>query len=147
MDASKTAETMDRMSAQFFPYLIPGRSIVVQQHFLWWQQPWIAVQMTLLTDYFEPVVHVPRDSVSFLCRKAVPRELLEELEVATMTDAQVMTALPDMKQAVKLLRIDDAPSLRPCARQSWGAKGVPVRQKALSAAARHDLGDSGVFRS
>jgi hypothetical protein len=106
MDASKTAESMDKMSALFFPHLIPGRSIVVQQDFLWWQQPWIAVQMLKLSEYFDPVVHVFRDSVSFLCKKAVPASVIADLKVAEMQDAEMIQALRDMKQAVKHLRID-----------------------------------------
>ncbi|MBR9844549.1 MAG: hypothetical protein GYB25_15430, partial [Rhodobacteraceae bacterium] len=108
MDASKTAETMDQMSALFFPHLIPGRSIVVQQDFLWWQQPWIAVQMAVLSEYFEPVVHVYRDSVSFLYKKQIPVELLASLRVADMDDGEMIEHLRAMKQAVKPLKIDRA---------------------------------------
>lgn len=106
MDASKTAETMDKMSAQFFPHLVPGRSLVVQQDFLWWQQPWIAVQMAVLQDYFEPVVHVNRDSVSFLCKQEVPLKAIAGLKVDNMTDDDMIAHLRDMKQRVKSLRID-----------------------------------------
>ncbi len=106
MDASKTAESMDRMSAQFFPHLIPGRSVVVQQDFLWWQQPWIGVQMAMLSDYLRPVVHVPRDSVSFLCTQPIPAELIEALNVAGMSDAEMIGRLRVMKQLVKPLKID-----------------------------------------
>lgn len=108
MDASKTAQTMDQMSALFFPHLIPGHSIVVQQDFLWWQQPWIAVQMALLAEYFEPVVHVHRDSVSFLYKQEIPAEMLETLRVAELDDAVFIEQLRAMKQAVKPLRIDRA---------------------------------------
>ncbi|MGP6089969.1 hypothetical protein [Antarctobacter jejuensis] len=106
MDASKTAESMDQMSAQFFPHLIPGRSVVVQQDFLWWQQPWIGVQMAMLSDYLIPVAHVPRDSVSFLCTKPIPADLLESLNVAGMSDAEMIGRLREMKQLVKPLKID-----------------------------------------
>lgn len=106
MDASKTAESMDRMSIQFFAHLIPGRSVVVQQDFLWWQQPWIGVQMAVLSDYLVPIVHVPRDSVSFLCTKPIPVGLLETLNVAGMTDGEMIGRLREMKQRVKPLKID-----------------------------------------
>jgi hypothetical protein len=108
MDASKTAETMDKMSALFFPHLIPGHSIVVQQDFLWWQQPWVAVQMAILSEYFEPVVHVPRDSVSFRYKKEIPEDVLETLRVAELDDGVFIEYLRAMKQAVKPLRIDRA---------------------------------------
>ncbi len=108
MDASKTAATMDQMSALFFPQLIPGRSVVVQQDFLWWQQPWIAVQMAVLAEYFEPVAHVHRDSVSFLYKKELPADLIASLHVAEMGDGEMIAHLRAMKQAVKPLRIDRA---------------------------------------
>lgn len=108
MDASKTAETMDQMSRQFFPHLVPGKSIVVQQDFLWWQQPWIAVQMEILADYFEPVAYVPRDSVSFLYKKAIPSDVLEGLSVAGLSDKDFISNLRAMKQRLKGFPVDAA---------------------------------------
>lgn len=106
MDASKTAATMERMSETFFPHLIPGHSIVVQQDFLWWQQPWIAAQMARLSDYFEPVAYVPKHSVSFLCKQGVPLDVLKVLNVVEMSDKEMIAALRDMKQQVKAFKMD-----------------------------------------
>ncbi|MEO0370274.1 MAG: hypothetical protein AAF231_02360 [Pseudomonadota bacterium] len=97
MDASKTAATTDRMSATFFPHLIPGRSIVVQQDLLWWQQPWIAAQMVLLSEYFVPVAYVPRYSVSFLCIKTPPADVMDGLRVADMRDGEIIAAIREAK--------------------------------------------------
>ncbi len=60
LDASKTSETMDQMAAVFFPHLIPGQSIIVQQDELHWKEPWIAVQMEAFAEYFEPLCRVAR---------------------------------------------------------------------------------------
>ncbi|WP_299356823.1 hypothetical protein [uncultured Shimia sp.] len=106
MDASKTAETMDRMSATFFPHLIPGHSIVVQQDYLWWQQPWIAAQMALLQDHFEPVAYIPEHSVSFLCTKAISANKVAKLDVAMMNDQKLIQALRAAKQQMKPFGVD-----------------------------------------
>ncbi len=106
MDASKTAATMDKMSATFFPHLVPGRSIVVQQDFLWWQQPWIAAQMALLTEYFTPVAYVPRYSVSYLCVKTPPAEVMENLRVADLRDGQMIAAIREAKTQMQAFDIE-----------------------------------------
>ena len=126
MDASKTAETMDLMSRQFFPHLIPGKSVVVQQDFLWWQQPWIAAQMALLQPYFEPVAYIPKHSVSFLCTKAVPVDVLKDLNVAEFGDREMIQALRDMKQRLKGFPLD-----RYMRRLIEAVKANPEKRKAF----------------
>ncbi|WP_424940986.1 hypothetical protein [Aliiroseovarius sp. S253] len=81
MDASKTVQTMDAMTRTFFPSLIPGRSLVVQQDYLFWRQPWIAIQMELLADYFVPVAHVPNNTMVFLNTKQIDGTALEHAAV------------------------------------------------------------------
>ncbi|SMX46667.1 hypothetical protein [Maliponia aquimaris] len=138
MDASKTAESMDQMSAQFLPHLIPGRSVVVQQDFLWWQQPWIAAQMALLRDYLVPLVHVPRDSVSFLCVRAIPSGLLEGLTLAAMPDEEMIRLHREMKQMVKPLRID-----RQMRRLTASVRANPGVRKAFGFRNKPETGDKG----
>lgn len=106
MDASKTAETMNRMSATFFPHLLAGCSVVVQQDLLHWQQPWIAVQMALLSDHFEPVAYIPNHSVSFLCTKPLTRDQLDALSVVEMSDKDMIQALRSLKQTLKGFPVD-----------------------------------------
>ncbi|MEY8826916.1 hypothetical protein AB9K34_00500 [Sedimentitalea sp. XS_ASV28] len=132
MDASKTAKSMHEMSRLFFPHLIAGRSIVVQQDFLWWQQPWIAAQMAVLSDYFEPIAHVAPMSVSFLYTKHMPPEMLEQANIVTMTDDQLVGHLRAMKQSVKRFRIDrlmrrliSAVRANPEARQAFHFRNRP----------------------
>ncbi|MEM6589967.1 MAG: hypothetical protein AAF641_16090 [Pseudomonadota bacterium] len=125
MDASKTAATMDRMSATFFPHLIPGRSIVVQQDFLWWQQPWIAAQMALLTEYFTPVAYVPRYSVSYLCTKTPPSKMLQDLQVAQMRDGQIIAAIREAKTQLQAFDIE-----RPLRRLIKAVRANPGERKA-----------------
>ena len=45
VDAAKGAAMADHVAAEFFPALVPGRSIVVQQDYLMAVQPWLSAQM------------------------------------------------------------------------------------------------------
>jgi hypothetical protein len=105
LDASKTAATMDRMSATFFPHLRPG-ALVVQQDLLRAQQPWIAAQMALLEAYFEPVAHVPRHSVTYLCTAPVPQAVMQALSVHALQDKEIIAALRRAKQSLKPFKVD-----------------------------------------
>lgn len=77
MDASKTTRTTDHMAAQFFPHLLAGRSLVVQQDYLHWRQPWVAAQMARMADWFTPVAAARDHTVAFLCTRPVTRQALE----------------------------------------------------------------------
>ncbi len=93
MDASKQARTMDRMAETFFPSLIPGRSLLVQQDFLHWSQPWVPVQMELLSDFFVPLAHVPRDTIVYLCTSMPEPSVLKSRRTADLTDAEMFEHL------------------------------------------------------
>lgn len=93
LDASKSPTSMDAMLEQFFPSLIPGASVIVQQDFLHWRQPWIPVQMELLSDYFEPVAVVPDDTVLFLNTQAITPEAIAQARTAHLTDEEWLTIL------------------------------------------------------
>lgn len=51
IDVAKTWETNDFILQQFFPRLIPGVSVIVQQDYHWPQVPWLPVTMELLADH------------------------------------------------------------------------------------------------
>lgn len=54
VDAAKGAAVADHVAAEFFPALVPGRSVVVQQDYLISVQPWLCAQMVMLADCFLP---------------------------------------------------------------------------------------------
>lgn len=137
MDASKTAETMDRMAEIFFPHLIPGRSVVVQQDFLHWKQPWVAVQMERMADRFRPLAHAPRDTVAFLCEAAVDPEALERGRCADLTDAEMIGALDHMREGMRgfgvgrgLKTLAEAVRLNPGKRAAAGFRTRPADEPA-----------------
>lgn len=90
IDAAKSATLADHIAVQFFPALIPGRSIVVQQDFLHRVQPWLAVQMFLLADYFTPLARVPRDCMVFLCNRVPPPRALAAARTVGLDDAAMV---------------------------------------------------------
>ena len=75
IDIAKSWALNDFLVAEFFPCLIPGRSIVIQQDFVFAVCPWVILTMEMLAPYFEPVAFAEYCSVVYLCRRAVPRGL------------------------------------------------------------------------
>jgi len=105
LDASKTAGTMDRMAESFLPALIPGRSVIVQQDFLHWKQPWVAVQMSRMLDWFRPLARAPRDSVAFLCTREIDAEALAAGQAAELSDAEMVEDLVRLREAMRGLGV------------------------------------------
>ncbi len=75
VDLSKTWDLNDFIVAEFFPSLIAGRSIVVQQDYVFAGCPWVALTMEYLSDYFEPIGFAEYCSVAYLCRRPIPRDV------------------------------------------------------------------------
>lgn len=88
MDASKRPKTMDRMAQTFWPSIISDRTIVVQPDVLHHKQPWVATQMALWADHFEPVAWIGRSSVAYLCTRTPTPDKLRNRRVAGMDPAR-----------------------------------------------------------
>lgn len=61
VDAAKSWSLTASIVKSFFPSLIPGRSLVVQQDFVWYHPTVVSTQMLMwyMRDHFEFVHHVP----------------------------------------------------------------------------------------
>jgi len=80
IDVAKTLKLNSHLVQQFFPALIPGRSIVVQQDFYHIWHPYIHVTMEYLRDYFEIVDGlVVHQSRVYRLREAIPKAELERV--------------------------------------------------------------------
>ncbi|MGL4236438.1 hypothetical protein [Tabrizicola sp.] len=90
VDAAKGSAMADHIAAQFFPALVPGRSILVQQDYLMSVQPWISAQMVALADHFVPLAKVAKVCVVFLCVKPVTEAALQAARTDTLTDGALM---------------------------------------------------------
>ncbi|WP_103259213.1 class I SAM-dependent methyltransferase [Tabrizicola aquatica] len=90
VDAAKGAAVADHVAAEFFPALVPGRSVVVQQDYLIAVQPWLCAQMVHLRDCFLPLALVPKDCVVFLCLRRPTAGELQAARTFDLTDGQLM---------------------------------------------------------
>ncbi|MDQ6607806.1 MAG: hypothetical protein M3Z06_14825, partial [Actinomycetota bacterium] len=75
IDFAKAWSLNDFIVENFFPSLIPGRSVVVQQDYVFAGCPWLILTMEQLSGYFEPVAFAEYNSVVFLCTEPVPAGL------------------------------------------------------------------------
>lgn len=77
VDAMKSWDLTSAILRSFFPWLVPGRSVVVYQDFAFWGEPWVHLINYRLRQYFSPLYHVPASgSMVFELRRHVPVELL-----------------------------------------------------------------------
>ena len=77
IDVAKHWTVCDAVTWEFFPHLIPGRSLVVQQDYLYhhWVA-WLHVTMEFYADYFEYVCDTEVNSVLFRYVKKIPESVL-----------------------------------------------------------------------
>jgi len=89
VDLAKHWRVSDWITWQFFPHLIPGRSLVVQQDYLYhhWVA-WLHVTMELYADYFEYICDTDVNSVVFLNTKKIPDTVLRRNSVESLTLAE-----------------------------------------------------------
>jgi SAM-dependent methyltransferase len=89
IDIAKHWTTCDWVTWQFFPHLIPGKSVVIQQDYLYhhWVA-WIHVTMEFYSDYFEYVCDTGQNSVMFLNTSRIPVDVLREKTVESLTTAE-----------------------------------------------------------
>lgn len=90
VDAAKGSAMADHIADQFFPSLLPGRSILVQQDYLMAVQPWLPAQMVGLSEHFLPLAHVPKVGLVFLSVAPVTEQALAAARVDTLTDGKLM---------------------------------------------------------
>lgn len=104
MDAAKSTETTDGIAERFFPHLIPGQSLVVQQDYFHWRLPWIPVQMQLMKDWFRPVAFCPDDTVIFQNIRKVDDEALEVGRVSNLDDNAFVDCLTEVQPLARSWR-------------------------------------------
>jgi hypothetical protein len=90
IDAAKGAGIADHVAAEFYPALVAGRSVVVQQDYLISVQPWLCAQMVMLADCFVPLALVAKDCVAFLCMRPPTKAELEAAQTLELTDGALM---------------------------------------------------------
>jgi len=76
LDVVKTWDVHEVVWTQFFPCLLPGRSVIVQQDYLWSCAPWIHMTMELVAEFVEILDWMPNGSVAYLLRAPIPPDVL-----------------------------------------------------------------------
>lgn len=94
IDMAKNANVCDWVTWRFFPHLIPGRSLVVQQDYLYGRWTgWLHVTMEFYADYFEYVCDTEVNSVVFLYKKKIPESVLRRNTVESLTFEEKMALM------------------------------------------------------
>ena len=93
IDAAKSPALADHIAAEFYPALIPGRSVVIHQDFLHDAQPWLAVQMLRLGDAMQLVGRAARDVAVFEPLRPVTAADLAAAQTAGLDDSALISAL------------------------------------------------------
>lgn len=75
LDTVKNWVVNDFVIRTFFPFLVPGHSIILQQDYLWGFGPWLHITMELLADCVIKLDSMPNGTVAYLLTSPIPREL------------------------------------------------------------------------
>jgi hypothetical protein len=91
IDIAKTKELNEHLLKEFFPSLVPGKSIVIHQDYYHCWHPYIHYSMEFLCDEFALIDdYVPYQSRVWLLTKAIPRHKLDELSAGLLAaDARI----------------------------------------------------------
>jgi hypothetical protein len=113
-DASKSWALANALLRNFYPALLPGHSLVVEQDFAHYFTPWVHLLHWRLRDAFEPVVHVPYSgSMAFRPLRAIAHPTgSRDLDFADFPDDEIAAAFE------RSLRLVEAP-MRP---NVWAAR-------------------------
>lgn len=85
LDFVKTWPMNDFALEQFFPCLIPGRTVIIQQDYLWGYGHWNHITLELLAPSIQFLDAMPHGSVACLLTAPVPPELLGAKLQETLT--------------------------------------------------------------
>jgi len=77
VDLAKTWDLNSHVISQFFPHLIPGHSILIQQDYVHVGEPWVALTMEVLSEYFEHLYFIYGATSVYRLIKPIPPEILE----------------------------------------------------------------------
>jgi tetratricopeptide (TPR) repeat protein len=112
IEVAKTPELNSHLLREFFPYLIPGHSVVIQQDFFHCWHPHIHITMEALEPYFEILDRrIDYTSRLYRCTKAIPPAALEEAacysyspeERLTMLDAIAGKEVGDLQAMIEVV--------------------------------------------
>jgi hypothetical protein len=78
LDVLKTWELNDAVLRDFFPSLVPGRSVIVQQDYAWGWQPWIAITMELMSESLRLIDGMEWGSHVFFVEREISADVMQQ---------------------------------------------------------------------
>ncbi|WP_295524632.1 hypothetical protein [Novosphingobium sp. Chol11] len=98
LDVLKMPEISRFVARNYFPQLIPGVSIVVQQDYFYERLPFIKTDQEFFAEYFTFIGEVCSTAL-FLCTKAIPESAIAKLEQALPAREQERLASVAMQRS------------------------------------------------
>jgi hypothetical protein len=89
LDLLKSWEINDAVLRDFFPSLVPGRSVIVHQDYGWGDTPWIPITVELMRESLVLVDWMEWGSHVFFVDRTLPRALLEDGVGGLDVDAKI----------------------------------------------------------
>jgi hypothetical protein len=89
LDVLKSWEINDAVLRDFFPSLVPGRSVIVHQDYGWGDNPWIAITVELMRDALVLIDWMEWGSHVFFVERELPADLLEHGVAGLDADARL----------------------------------------------------------
>lgn len=89
LDVLKSPEINDAVLRDFFPSLVPGRSVIVHQDYGWGDLPWVPITVELMRDSLVLVDWMEWGSHVFFVERELPREVLEHGVVGLDVDTKL----------------------------------------------------------
>lgn len=78
LDLLKSWEINDAVLRDFFPSLVPGRSVIVHQDYGWGDTPWIPITVELMRDSLVLIDWMEWGSHVFFVERELPRDVLDD---------------------------------------------------------------------
>lgn len=115
IDVGKTPDLMRSVAINFFPRLIPGRSIVLNQDYVFPFQPWVAMAMEMLGEFFVLEFEPPTDCTTVhrlvrpISRQEVevrlPKDYYNLSNIYTLTTATARAASASVKMTLRAAQV------------------------------------------
>lgn len=77
VDLSKSFALNQHLMREFFPHMIPGKTVLIQQDYAHSGEPWVSMTMEHLSPYFEMLYPVYGATGVFRLKQTIPREVLD----------------------------------------------------------------------
>jgi hypothetical protein len=87
VDVLKAPALADKVVNEFFPSMMPGKTILVMQDYLFHILPYTVIVMEHFADYFERAGDTWRNSVCYVNTKPIPAELMASFKYTALPEA------------------------------------------------------------